>query len=111
MTDWSAKRAQIAAKIAEQGGPATIMRTTSVYDKRADKTVETATAIPCFAFLGNEEATDEQGRLINHLIATLTEEAKSEDKVIFGGQTYTVAKSVVIAPAGVPILFSAVLNT
>lgn len=111
MIDWKAKRAQIAAKIKEKGGAATIMRTTSVYDKRTDKTVVTSTSIPCFAFLGNEEATDEQGRLVNHLIATLTEEAKSEDKVIFGGKNYEVAKSVVYAPGGVPILFSAVLNT
>ena len=110
MIDWEAKRKKIAAKIAEKGGAAVLVRTTTAYDKRADKTTTSTVNVPCFCFIGNEEGTDDQGRAVLYSVATLTEEPKSNDKLLVGTQAYLIAKTVTVAPAGVPILWTAILS-
>lgn len=112
MIDWAAKRVRIRDKLAEVGSPATIIRPGGTYDKRTDKLTAAADAsVPCFAVLSTETATDDQGRLVTYQVLTLTEESHVNDKIVVGDLTYTVSKAITIAPGGVPIMFSAIVNT
>lgn len=112
MIDWAEKRATITAKLADKGTPATITRPGGGYDKRTDKrTTGAGTVTPCFAILSTETTSDDQGRLITYDVLTLTEESHVGDTITVGTTTYTVSKAITIAPGGVPIMFSAIVNT
>lgn len=112
MIDWNAKRAKIAAKMAEAGTPATISRPGGTYDPRTDKRTDGPDASKtCFAFLSTQETTDNEGRVVTYDVLTLTEASEVGDTIRVGATTYTVSKAITIAPGGVPILFSAIVNT
>ncbi len=111
MIDWDGKRRTIAAKIEAVGSPATLNRVTSAYDGRLDETVEIVEAIPCFALMSVETSTDDEGRLVSTQVATITEAPATGDDLVIAGKSYVVNKAIAVAPGGVPILWSAVIET
>ena len=110
MIDWASERASIAKDFAEDGTPSTLKRTTSTYNKRTDRTTKTVVNAPCYVIISDEEIADDQGRLVTYTIATMTEEPHLNDELVILDKSYVITKAMAIAPGGVPILFSAVLN-
>lgn len=111
MMDWAAERAEIAADFAEDATPSTLKRATNTYDMRTDTTVTATVDVPCYVIISDEEVSDDQGRLVTYKVATMTEEPQLNDELHILGSVYKVTNAMAIAPGGVPILFSAVLNS
>jgi len=112
VVDWKAKAKAAQAKIAEVGAPAKISRDNNAYDPDTDTLTEGAdTSIACHAVMADQEITDDDGRKVVATTATINRAIKTGDSIEVAGQTYRVAKALTIAPGGVPLLWSAVLET
>lgn len=108
--DWAAKREKAAAKIAAKGAPALIRRSVKAYDPVTDKTVTEITETPCSAVLSTLKGKDEDRREMTLTAATITERPEIGDDVVIAGVAYPVTKVLAIAPAGVAVVWSAVLG-
>lgn len=112
MIDWDEKARTAQAKVAAVGAPATLQRlATQVYDPDTDTTVSTEGNVSCHAVLSTSTIAGDDGRLMVAMTATLNAEPKSTDTLVIGTTSYRVVKTLTIAPGGVPLLWSAVLET
>lgn len=110
--DWKAEAAAAQAGIAEAGAPAKLRRAGDSYDPDTDTVTEGGdTFVSCHAVLADQTITDDNGRRVQATIATLNRQPKTGDTLEVAGLSYQVIKTLTIAPGGVPLLWSAVLET
>lgn len=110
--DWKAKASAAQAKIAAVGAPAKLRRANDAYDPDTDTLTDGAdTFVACHAVLADQMITDDGGRKVVATTATLNRAPKTDDTLEVAGQSYRVAKTLTIAPGGVPLLWSVVLET
>lgn len=110
--DWKAKATAAQAKIADVGAPAKLRRANDAYDPDTDTLTDGAdTFVACHAVLADQLITDDQGRRVVAMTATLNRAPTTGDTLEVAGLAYRIAKTLTIAPGGVPLLWSAILET
>lgn len=113
MIGWDAEAKRAQDGIREVGAVTAISRGSGTgYNEETDS-YEAADGFngSCHAVLSTQTITDDSGRMVQAVIATCTAEIKSGDTLTIAGQEYRVSKALTIAPGGVPLLWSAVLET
>ncbi|GAA0766966.1 hypothetical protein [Brevundimonas olei] len=89
---------------------ATLLRTSSTYNKFTDKTVTTTASIPCVAIRKVREFRSNDGVLITESFALMNVEPKPNDKLTIGPKTYTVGTVKETAPDGNAFVWEAAIK-